>query len=181
MRDRVLRGAVSRATGGTAIYCERYQQDGCRYDRETRKPASNSYRDRNRRAPNALHGLIGAGDTRDAAAGGNSLGAQEAAAREIARTPTSVNQILKAEAIRRHGYAVSVQEDIFVHCRYRRALCLGTKMSSAVSRSSGYRRIKATGIERLAEPFEASLVIYRRLMVMEKSCVKKVCCDDCKR
>ena len=65
-------------------------------------------------------------------------------------TPTSVHQILKKlEAIRRHGYAVSVQERYSFTAGIAAPCVLGQNVFGSIAVIGPTERIKATGIEKI--------------------------------
>ena len=185
MRDRVLPylEQLVRATGETAIYCERYQQDGC-------------VTIERRESPHQTRTVIETGVPRPLYAGSSALAIlamlpqeeilsvlQETAARKIHAAHADLGQSDSKKT--RSGSAPWLRGErsrkIFVHCRYRRALRAWDKTCSAASRSSGPPSgSRQPASRKSAEPSEASLVIYLRLMGMKKHCAKKVCCDDCK-
>ena len=153
MRDRVLPylEQLVRATGETAIYCERYQQDGC-------------VTIERRESPHQTRTVIETGVPRPLYAGSSALAILAMLPQEeilsvlrkrplekfTPHTPTSVNQILKKlEAIRRHGYAVSVQERYSFTAGIAAPCVLGQNVFGSIAVIGPTERIKATGIEKI--------------------------------
>ena len=131
MRDRVLPylEQLVRATGETAIYCERYQQDGC-------------VTIERRESPHQTRTVIETGVPRTLYAGSSALAILAMLPQEeilsvlrkrplekfTPHTPTSVqSDPKKARSDSSPWLCGERARKIFVHCRYRRALCLGTK------------------------------------------------------
>ena len=153
MRDRVLPylEQLVRATGETAIYCERYQQDGC-------------VTIERRESPHQTRTVIETGVPRPLYAGSSALAILAMLPQEeilsvlrkrplekfTPHTPTSVNQILKKlEAVRRHGYAVSVQERYSFTAGIAAPCVLGQNVFGSIAVIGPTERIKATGIEKI--------------------------------
>ena len=185
MRDRVLPylEKLVRATGETAIYCERYEQDGC-------------VTIERRESPHQTRTVIETGVPRPLYAGSSALAILAMLPQEeilsvlrkrplekfTPHTPISVNQILKKlEAVRRHGYAVSVQERYSFTAGIAAPCVLGTKR---VRQYRGHRAHRADQGDRRRENRQNRPKHRLDLSAAHgdgQTYVKKVCCDDCKR
>ena len=153
MRDRVLPylEQLVRATGETAIYCERYQQDSC-------------VTIERRESPHQTRTVIETGVPRPLYAGSSALAILAMLPQDeilsvlrkrplekfTPHTPDSVNQILKKlEAVRRRGYAVSVQERYSFTAGIGAPCVLGQNVFGSIAVIGPTERIKATGVEKI--------------------------------
>jgi DNA-binding IclR family transcriptional regulator len=153
MRDRVLPylEKLVHATGETAIYCERYQQDACvTIERHE--------------SPHHTRTVIETGMPRPLYAGSSALAILAMLPQEeilsllrkrplekfTPHTPSSVNQILKKlEAVRRCGYAVSVQERYSFTAGIGAPCVLGQNVFGSIAVIGPAERIKATGVDKI--------------------------------
>jgi len=153
MRDRVLPylEKLVRATGETAIYCERYEPDGC-------------VTIERRESPHQTRTVIETGVPRPLYAGSSALAIlamlpQDEILSVLRKRPlekftpytlVSVNQILKKlEAVRRDGYAVSVQERYSFTAGIAAPCVLGHNVFGSLAVIGPTERIKATGVEKI--------------------------------
>jgi IclR family transcriptional regulator, KDG regulon repressor len=153
MRDRVLPylDQLVRATGETAIYCERHQQDCCVTIEK-------------RESPHQTRTVIETGVPRPLYAGSSAMAIlamlpQEEILSVLKKrplekftpyTPTSVNQILKKlEVVRRRGYAVSVQERYSYTAGIAAPCVLGENVFGSIAVIGPTERIKATGVAKI--------------------------------
>jgi len=153
MRDRVLPylEKLVRATGETAIYCERYQHDSC-------------VTIERRESPHQTRTVIETGVPRPLYVGSSALAILALLPQDeilsvlkkrplekfTPHTPVSVNQILKKlEAVRRYGYAVSVQERYSFTAGIAAPCVLGHNVFGSIAVIGPTERIKATGVEKI--------------------------------
>jgi DNA-binding IclR family transcriptional regulator len=153
MRDRVLPylDQLVRVTGETAIYCERYQQDYC-------------VTIERRESPHQTRTVIETGMPRPLYAGSSALAilamlpqeeilsvlAKQPLEKFTAHTLTSQKEILKKlEAIRRRGYAVSVQERYSFTAGIGAPCVLGQNVFGSIAVIGPTERIKATGVDKI--------------------------------
>src|SRR5215467_8690206 len=153
MRDAVLPflEQLVHATGETAIYCERYQHDSC-------------VTIERRESPHQTRTVIETGVPRPLHAGSSALAILAMLPQDeilsvlrkrplekfTPHTPVSVNQILKKlEAVRRHGYAVSVQERYSFTAGIAAPCVLGHNVFGSIAVIGPTERIKATGVEKI--------------------------------
>ena len=153
MRDRVVPylEQLVRATGETAIYCERYQQDGC-------------VTIERRESPHHTRTVIETGVPRPLYVGSSALAILAMLPQEeilsllrkrplekfTPHTPNLANQILKKlEAVRRHGYAVSVQERYSFTAGIAAPCVLGDDVFGSIAVIGPTERIKATGVDKI--------------------------------
>ncbi len=153
MRDRVLPflDQLVHVTGETAIYCERYQQDSC-------------VTIERRESPHQTRTVIETGVPRPLYAGSSALAILAMLPQEeilsllrkrplekfTPHAPSSVNQILKKlEAIRRCGYAVSVQERYSFTAGIGAPCVLGQNVFGSIAVIGPAERIKATGVDKI--------------------------------
>jgi IclR family acetate operon transcriptional repressor len=153
MRDRVVPylEQLVRAIGETAIYCERYQQDGCVTIERCE-------------SPHHTRTVIETGVPRPLYVGSSALAILAMLPQEeilsllrkrplekfTPHTPNSANQILKKlEAVRRHGYAVSVQERYSFTAGIAAPCVLGHDVFGSIAVIGPTERIKATGVDKI--------------------------------
>jgi DNA-binding IclR family transcriptional regulator len=155
MRDRVLPylDQLVRVTGETAIYCERYQQDYC-------------VTIERRESPHQTRTVIETGVPRPLYAGSSALAILAMLPQEdilavfkkrplekfTSHTLTSPKEILKKlEAIRRRGYAVSVQERYSFTAGVAAPCLLGENVIGSIAVIGPTERIKTTGIGKIGK------------------------------
>jgi DNA-binding IclR family transcriptional regulator len=155
MRDRVLPylDQLVRVTGETAIYCERYQQDYC-------------VTIERRESPHQTRTVIETGIPRPLYAGSSALAilamlpqeeivsvlAKQPLEKFTANTLTSPKEILKKlEAIRRRGYAVSVQERYSFTAGVAAPCLFGENVIGSIAVIGPAERIKASGVEKIGK------------------------------
>lgn len=153
MRDRVLPylEKLVRATGETAIYCERYQEDGC-------------VTIERRESLHQTRTIIETGVPRPLYAGSSALAIlamlpqnevlsvlrKRSLQKFTPHTPNSVNLILKKlEAVRRQGYAVSIQERYSFTAGIAAPCVLAQNVFGSIAVIGPAERIRATGVEKI--------------------------------